>query len=312
MSNKEIVEVKEAKKSIKNSKGILLVALNHPYYGHYAFQLALSIKSNDPDVNISIAHDGVGISYLDANKLSIFDKTIKIKDDMLKVGGRKEVLKFKAYLYDITPYSETLYLDADILWLNKRSVSEFIKTIPEEVNFTMQNRGFLDLKNDEQLDSNFSIWVNSKELKETYGFKSGKLFNLSSELIYFKKTKEVAEYFKQVKIEFSAIKVNYVNFNGGVPDELPFAIAMIKNDFYPHESNWRPIYWEAFDKKRMLNKIQELNTSYFAVSFGGNLQENFIKKFYNNLAQFYCNRFAVQHVFPLKDKRTFIKERHTI
>lgn len=304
--------MEEAKKEKKLKRGILLVALGHPFYGNYAFQLALSIKHSNPSEKISIVHDGRGIAHLSEGKRSVFDKIIQIKDDLLIVNGKKQLLKFKAYLYDITPYDETLYLDADMLWNPKRSTNDFFKSIPEEVNFTMQNRGFIDLQSEDNLlNTNFSIWVNTKHLKEAYGFEKGFMYNLSSELIYFKKDKEVANFFKTVKIEYSTIKVDHIDFNGGIPDELPFAIAMIKTEMYPHLADWKPIYWEAFEKKRLLNKATELYQSYFGVSFGGNIQEDFIKKFYNNLAQYYCNKFAQQY-FPLKDKRSFIKERHTI
>ena len=72
------------------------------------------------------------------------------------------------------------------------------------------------------------------------------------------------------------------------------------------------IYWEAFDKKRLLNKPTDLYSQYFGVSFGGNFQEPFIKRFYDNLVRFYCNQFGVPHIFPLKDKRSFLTHRHTI
>jgi len=81
---------------------------------------------------------------------------------------------------------------------------------------------------------------------------------------------------------------------------------------YPHIDNWRPFYWEAFDKQRLLLKPKALYETYYGVSFGGNFQEPMIKKFHNNLAQYYCNQFGVQHVFGLKDKRAFLTNRHTI
>lgn len=316
MSAKEKTTKEKAETSTKKKKtrGVIIVAVNHHNYGKYAFQLAMSIKHTSPNMQIALAHDGAGASILNETELSIFDKVIKVNPSILQDNGRRQVLRFKAFLYDMTPFDETVYLDADILWSPKTSIDELFKSIPKNCKFTMQNRGAIDLgkADDNQLNSAFSIWVNSKKLKEAYGFKAGQLFNLSSELIYFQKDEKVAEFFKQVKVEFSTIKVSHLHFNGGIPDELPFAIAMIKTKMYPHQQDWRPIYWEAFDKRRLLTKPAELYSDYMAVSFGGNVQENFIKKFYNNLAQYYCNQFGVQYPFPLKDKRSFIPERHSI
>lgn len=305
-------ETKKAPAKKKETTGIILVAVKHPNYGNYAFQLAMSLKATSPNVKITIAHDGAGISRLHGDKLNIFDKVIKLKENVLQVNGRSETLKFKAYLYDLSPYDNTLYLDADMLWSPKKPVSAFLEDL-KDIDFTMQNRGSIDLESkDEALNTSFSIWVNTKDLKEAYNFKKGKLFNLSSELIWFKKTEKTKAFFKEVKINFASINVKHLNFNGGIPDELPFAISMIKTGLEPHQDNWRPIYWEAFDKLRLLLNPKSLYENYWGVSFGGNFQEPIIKKFHNNLAQYYCNKYGVQYVFPLKDKRSFIAERHTI
>lgn len=306
---------KTTTKSKKETTGIIIAALDSPYYGNYAFQLALSIKNLSPNLSIALLCNDSGKGHLTQDKLAMFDKIIKVNNVAVTSKGRPATLKFKTYLYQISPYDITLYLDADTLVLPKRPITEMIDLIPDDVKLTMQNRGAIDLSLDnEQLNSHFTMWANSKHIKEAYKFKKGKLFNLSSELIYFKKDKAVDKIFKDAQKEYDNVKVSYQHFAGGVPDELPFAISMIKNEMYPHIENWRPFYWEAFDKKRLLlsNRTKELNSQYFGVSFGGNFQEKMIKKFHDNLARYYTNAFGVQHVFPLKNKRSFIPNRHTI
>lgn len=308
------VDVKIDGKQKELKRGVIIAALDNPYYGNYAFQLALSIKHTAPDVSISLLCNDSGKSHLSSDKLSIFDKILKVNKVAVTSNGRAATLKFKTYLYDVSPYDETIYLDADTLFSPKKSIYDLFNSIPKEVNFTMQNRGSQDLKDstDEQLNSRFNIWANSLHIKKSYNFKEGKIYNLSSELIYFKKDKEVEKLFKTAQKEYDNIKVQHEDFNGGVPDELPFCIAMIKTGLYPHVIGWRPFYWESFDKKRLLHKPNELYNQYYGVSFGGNFQEDFIKKFYKNLAHFYCNKFGVQYVFPLHNKRSFLPGRHTI
>jgi len=147
----------------KASFGIIIAALDSPYYGNYAFQLALSLKHTDPTVSISLLCNEAGKRHLTEDKLSVFDKVLKVNNVAVTSKGRPATLKFKTYLYDVSPYDHTLYLDADTLWLPKKSVSDFIKSIPSKVNFTMQNRGVLDLgkATEEQLNSRFTIWANS-------------------------------------------------------------------------------------------------------------------------------------------------------
>ena len=301
-------------KKDKNTFGVIIAALDQPFYGNYAFQLALSIKHSSPKTNISLLCNEAGKGHLTSEKLAFFDKVIKVNDVAVTSNGRKATLKFKTYLYQITPYNETLFLDADTLWLPRQPIENLINEIPKDCVFTMQNRGFIDFETatDEQLNSRFNIWANSGHIKAAHKFKTGKLFNLSSELIYFKKDATIEKLFKDAQKLYDNPSVAFENFAGGVPDELPFAIAMIKNNIYPHLTNWRPFYWEAFDKKRLLNKPSELYNSYYGVSFGGNFQEPFIKRFYDNLARVYANAFGLQYVFALKDKRSFLTNRHTI
>lgn len=298
----------------KQSFGIIITALDSPYYGKYAFQLALSIKHTSPNVNIALLCNDPGKAHLSPGEQAFFDKIIKVNKTAVTSNGREATLKFKTFLYDISPYDRTLYLDADTLLNPKRSIENMLSELPKDCKFTMQNRGHQDLKSssDETLNSRFTIWANSLHIKKAYKFTEGKLFNLSSEFIYFVKDKEVKRLFDTAKKVYDNPKVQYEFFNGGVPDELPFAIAMIECGMYPHQDVYRPFYWEAFDKKRLLHSPRELYAQYYGVSFGGNLQESFIKKFYHNLAQYYCNQFGVQHVFDLKDKRSFLPNRHTI
>lgn len=310
----EKVEPKKVSKVKKSTFGIIVTALDSPYYGKYAFQLALSIKHTSPNVKIALLCNDKGKAHLSQNDLAFFDSIIKVNDVAVTSKGMEATLKFKTYLYDITPFDETLYLDADTLFNPKKSVEQMIAEIPKDCVFTMQNRGMINLgtASDEQLNSRFNIWANSLHIKEAYKFTEGKLYNLSSELIYFKKDESVKKLFDTAKKIFDNPKVQYEFFNGSVPDELPFAIAMIQLDMYPHLENWRPFYWEAFDKKRLLNNPTSLYQSYYGTSFGGNIQEPFVKKFYKNLVQYYCNQFGLANPFPLKDKRSFLPNRHTI
>ena len=292
-----------AKKEVE-SKGILLIAAGHANYGNYALQLAMSLRSNS-SIQISIAYAQNGISHLTDVDRAIFDKVIEIPEKYYKTGNRNTYLKSKLFLYQLSPYSETLFLDADMLWLPKQSVDIIFEEL-KDIDFTMQNRGAVDINEN---NGKFITWADTKEIKEAYGFEKGKLFHLSSEFVYFKKTKEVKALFEQTKKEYENLKVKHTFFAGWVPDELPFAIAMIKNNIYPHKENFVPVFWQAFEKKRL--EPVELYATYYAYSLGGATYDTHVKTFYNNLAQYYCNLFG-KKAFPLKDKRSYLPERTNI
>ena len=292
----------------KKTKGIILLALNHPYYGELAFNLAMSLKFTSPNLSITLLADAGGMAYLTADKQKLFDGIILCPETYSTFRGRKNYLKPKVYLNHFTPYDKTLFLDVDMIMTPKKSIESLMDDC-NGVAFTMQNRGHLDLEHG-NLDNGFIIWANSKEIKESHGFTTGKLYNLSSELIYWEKGKKSDNIFTDAQRLLESPGVKYTDFAGGVPDELPFAISMIKNDCYPHIDTWRPIYWESFDKVQPTEG--DINSKYFGVSLGGNIIPNYTKKIYTNLVKFYGRHHGVTIHGPVKDKRQFLTDRKSI
>jgi len=287
------------------TKGILLIAINHPYYGDMAYNLALSIKKNAPNVNISILKDINGIRYLQPDQLEIFDKLITCPDEYTTFRGRKNYLKPKVYLNHFTPYDCTLYLDVDMILTPQKSIETLLNEL-EGVEFTMQNRGYLDLSKDVAEDTKSTIWAKDSDIKNEFNFKEGKLYNLSSEVIYFENTKNTKALFIEAQKLFESPKVKYVDFADGIPDELPFSIAMVIKKMYPHQDNWRPIFWESFDRVQPQEKI--IYQKYYGISLGGNIVPNYTRKIYLNLVSFY----GMKTKKPLKNKRDFLENRKTI
>lgn len=289
------------------NRGIILIACGHQYYGNYAFQLAVSIKSVSPETNISIIHSGNGLGHLTDGKRKIFDKIIKLEEEDL-IGGKLnsvDYFRVKTLLYELSPYDTTLYLDSDMLWLPNKNITQLFEEF-KEVKFTMSNRGCSIIS---EAQENFIQWAKSSEIKKEYGFTNEKLYNLSSEFIYFKKDGSVERLFQTALEIFDSPKVKYQIFGDNQPDELCFCIAMMKEKLYPHKENFLPAYWEAFMRKRLQSK--EMYEQYYLSSFGGAFQDKPIIEFYNNLANYYM-RQRKENYFPLKSKREWLKTRLTI
>ena len=299
---------KTTKKKAKTT-GVVLVALGHPYYGNMAHQLAMSLKFGAPDLDVALFIDDRGGQYLDKHKRSLFDKVLKMPKEYTRFRGRESFLKPKVYLNHLSPYDKTLYLDVDMVWNPKRNAGEFIKEL-NGVGFTMQNRGHLDMAKSKDLDSKYMIWATTRDVMTAHGFKSGKLYNLSSELIYFEKSTKIDKFWDDTQSLFESPKVKHVDFADGVPDELPFTIAMVKNKIYPHMDNWKPVFWESFMKIQPVER--ELWGSFNALSLGGNIVPKYTKKIYDNLITWYGNQFGCSNVWKCKDKRSFVKSRQQI
>lgn len=293
----------------KKTTGVLLLAVGHPYYGEMAFNLAMSLKFTTPDMPITLVTDDHGGRYLTDDKRKMFDGILKCPKEYTTFRGRENYVKPKVYLNHFTQYDCTLFLDADMIMTPHKTIRD-IFTECKGKPFTMQNRGFMDLADVKEPNAHFIIWATTGQIVDAFGFKEGKLYNLSSECIYWEKGKKSEKIFTDAQSLYESPKVKHVDFGGGVPDELPFTISMVKNNTYPHRDVWRPIFWESFDKVQPKEKI--INDKYFGVSLGGNVVPKYTRKIYNNLVTFYGNHHGVTTHRPIKDKRQYLIDRKTI
>lgn len=279
-------------------KGILILALGHPYYGRMALNLALSIRYTS-SLPIALAYTQSAVTQISGN-LNWFDKIIEVPERCYKRRGNTEYIKAKTHIYTLSPFEETLFLDADTLWLPKKSVDLVFEDL-KDINLAIQSRGSVDLSGD---TIGKSFWCDLKEYKDVYGAKT--YYNLSSEFIYFKKNKENAKLFSDASKIYDNLKIKHTMFGGGIPDELIYNIAMLQNKIEPFRSFYTPIYWEQAERKNL--EPRQMHENYYAYSVGGKISSNTEKRFYDNLSQFYGTKFGVQH-FKLKDKMNYLPER---
>lgn len=313
-------------------QGILLLALGQPHYGNYAANLAMSIKYNLPDMPIALLHDDNAIRHISGDKrIKLFDQLVEVPKEIYQVNGENRYIRTKNFLYSLTPFEETLFLDADIVLFPNvaDSISKLINEL-SEFDFSVSSRGFYEL--DKLSDNTYSQWVKIEDVKKAYGLKKGRYYGLHSEFFWFKKTAKNDKFFSLVEsiaadfdsykvithdhsVHHSAISlINEVEvrravFASGTPDELPYAIAMAKMKQYPHRDNFTPIYWELADSNRLIHKVKELYSQYIGLSWGGNRTPAETTKLYNLLVKFYTGKGGFKY-FPLIAKKTFANGRN--
>ena len=76
----EVKEVKASEKTI--TRGIIIACLDQPYYGNYAFQLALSIKHTAPNMPIALLCNDAGKGHLTQDKLVFFERLQSIVESI--------------------------------------------------------------------------------------------------------------------------------------------------------------------------------------------------------------------------------------
>lgn len=293
------------------TKGILLLACGHPNYGRMALNLAVSLKVTDPEIKIALAFSGSSLNHIGHYNLTPFiDEFIPVPYEAFTREGKIEWIKAKTYMYDLSPFDETIFLDVDMIWHPIMQVSSLFDTFGKS-DLTFQNRGFLDLKGAD-LPKDYSMWADVNEIKKYYGFKSGKYYQLHSEFVFFRKCDKVAKFFEDAKFIYDHLLVKSFVFGGGIPDELPFGIAMIQNKLYPHTTPFTPVYWEVTEKRSMHREPGKLYREFYAYSTGGSFHSKTMKIFYDNLAKFFFGKAGLQNPYILQNKRDYVPERQNL
>jgi len=286
------------------SKGVIILALGHSNYGNYAIQLCRSIKAVDESANITLLYNDSAITHF-KNNTSIFDNVIEVPREFYITNGLPDYVKAKTYLYELSPYDETIYIDADVIWLPQRKISELFNEL-SNTDIIISNRGKELLKDSKK---GFIHWADPEEIREVYGTK-GNIYNLSSEFIYFKKCNKVELFFDYAIVAYFNPKIKYKKFAHHLPDELAFIIAMIQTGI-EFISPFTPFYWEQFEVKstRKTKPVFQIYKEYYGYSMGGNINTTNQEQIYNNIAALSNNKFKVKGYFPAKSKKNWLIER---
>jgi len=183
------------------SKGFLTLAQNGKEdYVKMAYALALSLKLSQSKYNkLSVVvnnDETIPVKYLE-----VFDRVFYIDkpDESWKIQNKWQY-------YNITPYDETIVLDSDMLFFNDISSWWSELGIYNDIDFT----------------TNISNYKGEVVTSDYYRkvFTNNKLPNLYTGLFYFKKTKEIKQYFKLVELIFKNWEVFYEKFLKDSPKHL--------------------------------------------------------------------------------------------
>jgi hypothetical protein len=287
-------------------RGIIIIALGHPAYGQMAANLGASIRVNSPDLPIHLVWADQALDHLSDQKKAIFHTMQECPHDYYHRENEKKVyIKAKTHLYDLTPFTETIFLDADTIICPRKPLTELFDTF-SQLDMTMENRARLNLE--KILPSDVYLWASISDIVDAYKLKQGFLYGLHSEFIYWKQNTRMSRFFDTVRETFDHPKVKTVTFNGDMPDEFAFAIAMLKHNLYPHQCPYIPLYWYLTDKQ-LGTSLEYVISNYHGYSIGGNATPDSVQRNYNRMAAAYFQRLGLQYPYKVRPKRAFMVER---
>lgn len=276
--------------------GIIIVATGHPYYGRWAYNLALSIKAVEK-FPVAVLYNGRALNHLSEDQLSFFDYIIELPDDIPANQSSK------LYAGEYSPFDNTLLLDADMLWLPKKKPSELFALL-QDVDFTGITEG-----KDNDPAKDYFFWADVGEIREVHEV-TADIYQWRTEVVYFNKTgrkiiNDALEITKNPRLK--TVK----QFAYAVPDELGVNVAAAKAGISPHKYKWQPSYWHLMHGN-VFPEPAKLHEEYYLISFGSNNVSGTTKKVYDNYMKAYCQKVGMQHIFPMESKRLFLKERDKI
>jgi hypothetical protein len=274
-------------------RGILIFAIKHPYYGRYAYNLAVTIKAVE-NIPIAVVYDDSSMNHLSGDQLKVFDKRIHAPESIQKNCGAK------LWAYEMTPFEHTLVLDADMLWLPKKKPSELLDIL-EGSPFTAITEGCTD-----HPTSHYFFWAEVDEIRAKYGV--DKIYQWRTEVMYFEKGKKAKKLFDDARAIHANPNLKVKTFAEGIPDELAINIAAAIGDIHPHADRWQPSYWPQLFQNRVPEPAT-LYRDYYLLSVGGNHTTENVKLFYNRLVKAQAPKIGQGHCFPVQSKHSFLTER---
>lgn len=295
----ELIEVKVTDMPDKSGQGIVILALGHYIYGRFAVNLAVGLKRVQPEIKIALVHNGSSIVDLDESQKFLFDYKIRCPYEYSFAGTDTCYVKPKLYLDKLSPFQETLFLDADIVWSPYKKPQQVFDEY-KNLNFTMANRG------SNKINAGHSDWVDLNLMKENFGI--DQWIDLSSEWIYFKQSQKTTELFELARQFYEDEKLICKQFAGGKPDEPAFCLAMLKLNMLPHIMPYYPNYWEPIHRHK---PEQDILNNYYGISLGGKFISDRVKRIADNLVKHYAYHRGIP-VFENVFKSKYLKERSLI
>lgn len=231
------------------NKGIILIALGRKY-NELAYNLIKSVKVFNPELKFAVITDTAVDEFLLVYDEVIIPETKHYIED----GHLFNPFMLKTYLYDYSPFDETIYLDVDAVCL--KDISGLFS------EFKIQEVG--RFKKDEKTNS---VWFKSlEELFSAYELKN-EYPEYNSSFISFSRCKRNEEYFDLVKKLYRDRRIPFIKIGCCYPDELAFGIASSMLNWYSDNGTSLPIcfWWEQAN----VLKLSEIKERFFFIGLAG-------------------------------------------
>lgn len=284
--------------------GILLLAAGNEMYAKMAVVCAASIKKKNPEIPIAILHSKKILDKLSKRQRDLFDQTIEV--DIHKRGANYTVMEIKTRLYELSPFDNTLFLDADTIVCPSSSIALYFDEL-KYLDFVPFNSGYNDDK--VETDESYPVWAMPEALRKIYGIGSDiKIPRINSGFLSFRKTKKAKQIFELANQVFHD-KNKFQEWRGEKPDEVCFNVACAVLDYELHQYPFEPVFLYFKHKERSREYV--IDNYPMMSSIGKDVKDPAVIGMYNDFMNYYFDyhgfseRFYYQSKEPLKRKKLY-------
>lgn len=282
------------------TKGIVIMALRHNVYARYAHNLITSIRQPGnglfkAGIKVCLITDQGRLDEMGLAGSMQFDKKIVLSDE-----EAYNPFYIKTQLYKLSPYDETLYLDADMLRMPSCNIPELFNEL-SGVQFTIANRGYMNRQ------TGGYDWADVTQLFDAVG--TEQFPHVSSEFMWFRKTEKVKQLFDQANTFYLTNHIINKSIGGFQPDEPAIGYGMEKAGIKVHKAPYHPSFWEGH-YKGIAFKPQQPYTHHF-LSIGGSEVSKRTSSIYDGLLMNYAKQ-ANTIYYNYQAKGRLLKERQLL
>lgn len=292
--------------------GIIIIALGDTLYGNMACVLAASIKKNCK-LPVCVVHTEGSLKQLTERQLDLFDIKILCPRKYYKHKRKTEYQMAKVYLYDLSPFDETIFLDADSIICPSRNPEDWFEHLKDEnlAFYVNEIYDFTAPKEHEYRKDYLWWWTDVKKYKDYYGFTDQKIPQTNSSFIYFKKNFETKVFFWLAQKVYGDDATPVMKWNNGKPDEYCFNTAYGQYDnkeaIMPRRVPYKPMHLWILNSEHNPYYILEYH---IAMSVVGHKVPADMVQVYNDWMEYYFDYFGFRKKFFHRHKTRVIHTRY--
>ena len=286
--------------------GILLIAIDawgSGFYYQLAYNMALSLKLSYEGIQIAVLTDDKNLKALSNKQKEVFTHIIEVSDDEWLENYKPNPFKLKTKIYKYSPFAETLYLDADGLFLHPQKKIEDLYNELTKSDFQIHEVARYPI---ERAHQSGMIWTQPKEkeansfpkLWELYGISDdAEMPETNSSFIFWKKNEANEAYFTMVEHNYNDRRLPFKDIGTSYPDEMAWNISSAQLKHYSAVPNYKPCYLEWDNTTKDLEYI---SSNYWFMMLASGYQPNKLMTFYDNLVKMHRTTFGDTYSFKFE------------